>query len=192
MLTQKPTTDPQNIRVPHVVVTLVPVAKTLESVILRPFMMNDASKLIELIRDQRTWLHTQDPEIKDEAHLVRIVHGMPDWVFTVLHPELGICGSFSLLKGSGQYSKRAELGGWLSALAKDNGLGTEIARQLIVFAAENGIVRVDARPAADNLQACRTCEAAGMKLEATMKDAVTRDNKMIDERVYSWLKKEGV
>lgn len=176
------------IRVPRVVVTLVPVAATLDSVILRPWMQSDCRRLFELVKDAGTWSLTQDPMIEDETSLSRAMFAAPDWAFTVLHPDRGIVGSFSLFRGTGQYARRAELGGFLMSDLRHCGLGPAVGRALLEFADENGIVRVDARPAKDNLAACRGCELAGMKLEATLKDAVLRGDTMVDECVYSWVK----
>lgn len=156
------------------------------SITIRNFRDDDAAFLESAFADARIWGLTEDPPPLDlamalgqqiEQCWIAELDGMP-------------VGSCSIIVGRGAHQKQGEWGGWLLPEAMKRGVATEALRLALVWAQERGLVRVESRPAADNLLSHAVLERAGMRLESIAADAFYRRGKVLDEFVYVWTKEK--
>lgn len=151
---------------------------------LRPFRDDDAPFLERAFADARIWELTEPPPSVDLA--MAIAQQVPQcWIIDLDGEPVGSC---SIIVGRGAHEKQGEWGGWLLPEATKKGVATKALRIALLWAQERGLVRVESRPAADNVLSHAVLERAGMRLESIAADAFYRRGKVIDEFVYVWTK----
>lgn len=156
---------------------------------LRPISVSDAEALHGLASDPDVFALTQTPYAETLEEWRALIGSLLDvpWVFTA-EVEGQVAGSFSMIRQSGQYDHRAEIGGWLGKQFWGNGYATDAFKTLIAFGSEKGLVRIEARGAEDNEAVCRAGEKSGMRLESVAMHGIVRGDSTVDELLYVWIK----
>jgi RimJ/RimL family protein N-acetyltransferase len=84
-------------------------------------------------------------------------------------------------------SRSVQLACWLVSAGRGRGTASRAVRLLCGWAFDLGVVRVMARPDADNVAARRMLELCGFTLEGVLRSWGERDGQRIDKAVYSLL-----
>ncbi len=168
----------------------LPTLKT-ERLILRPFVVDDADRVEELVSDKEiaaTTLNIPHPYPKG---------GGEKWIAT--HPrafakdrgvtfavtcEGELVGAISL-QGMSRNHRHAELGYWIGKPYWGKGYATEAARAVISFAFDElNLIRVHAHHMAHNAASGRVMEKCGMLREGMMRQHVRKWDEMHDVVLY--------
>ena len=170
-----------------------------DRLILRPFKINDAQRVYELLADgeigkhigylpdpynlddAQTWLSSHEEQIKNKT-------GLP---FAMTDKQTGdIIGSISLSSISKEH-RHAELGYWLAKAYWNNGFTTEAARALLDYAFENyDLLRIHAHHIATNTASKRVLEKLGMIEEGLLRQHINHRGKQSDIIIRAILKHE--
>lgn len=165
---------------------------------LRPIEREDLPRFVEWFGDPEVSRHLAiwlpfslaQEERWFERHLERLER--QESVLLAIETEEGVhIGSIGLHQIDWK-NRRAELGIAIGEKAYwDQGCGADAIRTLLKLAfREMNMHRMQLRVDADNARAIRCYEKAGFKEEGTLRDAVFRDGKYIDQRVMSILQRE--
>ncbi len=100
-------------------------------------------------------------------------------------------GGIDVFLGRGQYSKSAELTFWLSEPYQDTDIGKSAIKKACADIFElYSVVRIFARPYADDDVSSRLLEAADFCFEGHIRKSIRRDMKLYDQNIYSILRDE--
>lgn len=98
-------------------------------------------------------------------------------------------GGIDVFLGRGQYSKSAEFTFWLSEPYQNVDIGKIAIQKACADLFEiYSIVRIYARPYAEDKAASEFLEAAGFSFEGKLRKSVCKDMKLYDQNVYSVIK----
>lgn len=163
---------------------------------------SDTLALWEMIRDEDAHIFdlTFDPNIQNiEEMRVMCSHlSEVEWAWTIRasspNPNLSngpnvpeVVGACTLMRGKGPQAHVAELGGWLDPDFQGVKIGRTAVTFMLEFGRQHGLLRIESRPWAENVGACRVLESAGMLLESVRKNSIMRGGNLLDEKVYVWL-----
>ncbi len=113
-------------------------------------------------------------------------------LFCVVELDGRAVGSIALTRGTDVYRRSAELGYWLARAAQGHGTMTQAIRQMCLLGfAQWDIVRIEAKPYADNTASRRVLEKAGFQLEGVLRQSVCKWGQMHDSCIYALLR-EGI
>lgn len=97
-----------------------------------------------------------------------------------------VIGGIGVKKQIDVYRKSAELGFWLGEKHWNKGIMTIAVRQMIEIAFEKlNIIRLFANVFSDNKASASVLEKAGFELEGTLKSAIYKNGKTMDQLVYT-------
>jgi RimJ/RimL family protein N-acetyltransferase len=155
---------------------------------IRPMSLSDAEPLSALATDGSLWEKTALPANVDSLSLREFIKRTADlpWYFTII-VDGEIAGACSLERGNGHYSKLAEFGGWLGKRFHGKHISIEVIRLCTEVARKNGIVRIESRPACDNVAAHIALLRGGFHFEGIREKAFTRENVTLDEWTYAMI-----
>lgn len=103
------------------------------------------------------------------------------------------CGALGLHPKEDLWRRNMELGYWLAAEHRGQGIMTEAIRQMVRvgFETHPEVTRIYASPFGSNIASQRTLEKAGFKLEATLKDTLVKNGVVQDELIYAIRRNEA-
>jgi len=123
------------------------------------------------------------------SFLDKVIVQNPVQVFAITYNQQPI-GAIGLFPQTGIHRKSAELGYWLSESYWGKGYVSESIALVIPYAfAKWDIHRIFARPFSNNPGSRKALEKCGFILEAILKDSIVKNNIVLDECIYSLLKK---
>lgn len=98
-------------------------------------------------------------------------------------------GGIDILIGDGIYSKSAEVVIWVAEKYRNQGIGSQVIKQMCNYVFENyGIMRVSARLCSNNDIFIKTLTKVGFKYEGTIRKSVYKNNNYYDYCIYALLK----
>lgn len=169
-----------------------------ERLILRPFKIEDASRVRELAGDKevaKTTLGMPHPYpieaaiswIKSHPKLIENGDAYP--LAMVLQEKEQLIGTMTL--SVDKQHNRGELGYWVGKDYWGNGYATEAARVIVNFGFETlGLNRIWAKAMSKNVASTMVMKKVGLKLEGTLKQHIYQSEVYEDVVVYGLIKTE--
>lgn len=160
---------------------------------LRDWKLSDAESIVPLANNEKIAGNLRNtfpyPYTLDDAHLF-ITKGIHlhkrKQINKAIEIEGAASGSISLLMQEDVSCKSGELGFWLG----EPFWGQGIMAQAITQMCETGLddlemVRIYARPFAQNIAARKTLEKVGFQLEGIFKNSIYKNGKVLDSCMYA-------
>jgi [ribosomal protein S5]-alanine N-acetyltransferase len=165
---------------------------------VRPWRADDAGTLQRQANDRRIWLNLRDtfphPYTPEHAQqfLARVAAMAPPTFFAIAVDGEAAGGIGYMLHGDVE-RVAAEIGYWLGAVFWGRGIATAAVRALTAhaFATHPELTRLYAVPFASNPASARVLQKAGYRLEGTMRRAVVKDGRVLDQWLYALLREEA-
>ena len=165
--------------------------------LLRPFVMEDAAILHELVKEREiasTTLNIPHPYDKEMAKSWISTHG-PGWdnremaVFAITEASAGLVGAISLRLELPH--ERGELGYWVGIPFWGRGYATEATRAVIKFGFEQlKLNRIHAAHLTRNPASGRVMIKAGMEFEGVLRQHILKWGRFEDVAKYSILRRD--
>jgi len=160
---------------------------------LRSYALDDIPALTRWANSHAVWRNLNDgfPSPYTEVH----ARAWVDHCLTTL-PETHLAiavdgetvGGIGATLGSDVARLSAEVGYWLAEPYWGRGICTEAVRGFTADLVKRfQLIRVFARPFARNVASARVLEKAGYKLEGTMRQAVVKENTVLDQLLYAFI-----
>lgn len=166
-------------------------------IVVRTPVAADATSLTKHANDHKIWVNLRDvmphPYALDDA--TRWIEGVRDQrprrSFAI---DVGgeAVGSIGLVPGVDIERYSAEVGYWLGTAYWGQGIATAAVRRVVRYAFEElRMTRVFATPMVWNPASCRVLQKAGFEQEGIMRNAFVKDGKIVDAVLYA-IVKDGV
>ena len=158
---------------------------------LRPFRPDDLAALVKHANDPTVAANLTDafPHPYIEAHgrgfLEQALHGPALRRCIAVNDEC--VGAIGLHPKVDLWRRNLELGYWLAAAHRGQGIMTEAIRQMVPlgFAAFPEVTRIYATPFGSNIASQKALEKAGFTLEAKLMGTLVKNGKVEDEWIYA-------
>lgn len=160
------------------------------SSILRNWDLDDAGSLAKHANNPRIAASMRDafpsPYTLDDANrFIRMATGETPNLFLAIEIDGEAVGGIGIHPLDDVRHRTAEIGYWLSESYWGHGFVTDAVRSLVPVAfSEFDIVRLQAGIFSDNFSSMRVLEKCGFIREAIHKNAITKNNRLLDEVVY--------
>ena len=162
----------------------------MNELLLRPWQMSDAISLVEIANNPRIykWLRDAFPvpyTHQDAVHwILHAGKNHPPESFAVVNKGT-LVGSIGFVPGTDVYRKSCEIGYFIGEPYWGTGIATEALRLLTehIFSLQI-YVRIQAKVFSNNSRSVRVLEKNGFELEATLHNAVYKNNEILDEQVW--------
>ena len=156
--------------------------------------MQDAPFIVKFANNRNIWLNLRDAfpfpySPRDaEAFIAGVIEANPVTIYAIATRSEAI-GSIGLMLGKDVHRFTAEMGYWLAEPYWGQGIMTEAVRFLAAWAfRELALHRISAQPYASNTASHRVLEKAGFTCEGTLRSSAFKDDKILDQLVYSQIK----
>lgn len=163
-----------------------------EGFILRPFRITDKKLLAKHANNKKISDNLRDrfpnPYTEEDAEwFINFVLEDNDPVkIFVIEINGESAGAIGLTPDEDVFRLNAEIGYWLGEEYWGKGIITAVIQAVVLYAFENfGIKRIYAMPFVTTIGSCRALEKAGFIREATIKNGVIKNNKVLDYYIYS-------
>jgi len=163
---------------------------------LRPWSLNDAEslsfhanniKIANYLRNGFPYPYT----LKDAIGWLQGAQDNPNLLLAICVDDEAV-GGIGLIHQTNIYRKSAEIGYWLSEKHWNKGIMTDAISTLSKYAFSNlGIVRVYAGIFENNKASAQVLIKAGFELEAIHKQAIIKNDIIMDEHIYAILKADS-
>lgn len=160
-------------------------------IILRPFVKSDAKNLAKNADNNNIAQFLTDAfpspyKLEDAIRFIENINkNNPPNVFGIDYNG-EVIGGIGIHLKEDIYRKNAEMGYWLAEPFWGQGIMTKAVEAMVNYGFENfDIHRIYACPFSNNPKSKRVLEKAGMKYEATLKEAVFKNGKFLDQLYYS-------
>ena len=101
-------------------------------------------------------------------------------------------GSIGVFRQGNIHRQTAELGYYVAEEYWGKGIMTEAVKQICEYIfSESDIIRIYAEPFTYNKASCKVLEKAGFQYEGTLRSNAVKNGKVIDMKMYSYLKTEA-
>jgi ribosomal-protein-alanine N-acetyltransferase len=165
-----------------------------ENFVLRPFTEDDAlsvakyannKKIADNLRDAFPYPYT----LNDARQFIDMVCAdAPVKVFAMVYAK-EVVGSIGVFPGQDIHRVSAEIGYWLGEPFWNKGLTSLAVQKIIPYAFERfQLARLFAKPLVANTASQTVLRKVGFTLEATLKNAIIKNNVVQDELIFSLLK----
>ena len=168
----------------------------LERCTLRSWRVTDAPRLAQLANDRTIWLNLRDrfphPYTRADADvfIAREAGASPEQNFAIAVDDQPV-GAIGLIVGEDIYRVSSEIGYWLGAEWRGQGIASEALRGLSAWAFEYfGLQRIHAHVFTWNPLSARVLERSGFTLESTARNIAIKDGKVTDEWIYVMLREQ--
>lgn len=158
---------------------------------LRALRETDAARLALIADDRSVWRNLRDRfphpyELSDaQAFIAYALSSEREHAFGICRGE-ELDGVVSLTVGEDIYGRSAEIGYWLGADARGQGIATEAVAAVSRWAFDTlDLVRLHAAVFVWNPASARVLEKAGYSLECRARNAAFKDGEVVDEFVYA-------
>lgn len=167
------------------------------SVFLRPFKDEDAGSLAKHANNPKISGNLNDGfpspyTLQDAREFIQ--RRKEERTILVLAIEVNgeAAGAIGIFPQQNIQRKCAEIGYWISEDHWGKGICTVAVKFMVRYAFSNfDLIRLYGRPFPYNIASQKVLEKCGFKLEAILKDAFYKDEKIYDEWIYSLLKKDS-
>lgn len=170
----------------------------MSDLLLRPWQMTDAAALVEIANNPHVykWLRDAFPTPYTYQDAVNwILHAgkhHPPQSFAVVKNGV-LVGSIGLVPGTDIYRKSCEIGYFIGEPFWGAGIATEAVKLISQHIGSlNQFNRIQAKIFTSNVSSARVLEKNGFILEATHRNAVYKNNQIIDEQVWVKLINESI
>jgi RimJ/RimL family protein N-acetyltransferase len=161
----------------------------LKTCVIRPWRAGDEASLVAHANNYNIWRNLRDRfphpyTMEDAREWIRFTgEESPRTNFAIV-VDGEAAGGIGLILNSDIYS--AEIGYWLGEAFWGRGVATEALRALTQWAFDNfDLGRIYASVMEWNPASMRVLEKAGYQLEARLRNAVIKQNQVMDEFIYS-------
>jgi [ribosomal protein S5]-alanine N-acetyltransferase len=165
-----------------------------EGITLRPWLIEDVPALAKLANNKKIADNIRDSfpypySLKDARKWIRsVLPILPHCNFAILSGN-EIVGNIGLVTKENIYRKNIEIGYFISEQYWGRGFATLGIKAITSYAFNNfGVIRVYAEVFSDNIGSRRALEKAGFIHEATLKNAIIKNDEIKDSCIYSVLK----
>lgn len=163
---------------------------------LREWKLSDAESIVPLANNEKIAGNLRNtfpyPYTLDDAHLfiTKSIHqNKRKHLNKAITIDDSPVGAISLLMQEDVSCKSGELGFWLGEPYWGKGIMTQAIKQICEKAFdESDVVRIYARPFAENQKARRTVEKAGFQLEGIFQKSIYKNGKLQDSCMYALTK----
>lgn len=163
-----------------------------EEFILRPFRLTDKKFLAKYANNKNIADNLRDrfphPYTEEGAEwFINFVLSDNDPVKKfIIEINNEAAGAIGISPGEDVYRLNAEIGYWLGEEHWGKGIMTAVIKTTAKYVFENlGIKRIYATPFATNIGSVKALEKAGFIKEATIRNGVIKNNKILDYYIYS-------
>jgi RimJ/RimL family protein N-acetyltransferase len=163
-----------------------------EGFILRPFSITDKKPLTKHANNKKISDNLRDrfpfPYTEEGAEwFINFVLSNNDPVKNfVIEINGEAAGAIGITPDEDVYRLNAEIGYWLGEEHWGKGIMTDVIKDTVKYTFENlGIKRIYATPFATTIGSIKALEKAGFIKEATIKNGVIKNNKILDYYIYS-------
>jgi [ribosomal protein S5]-alanine N-acetyltransferase len=166
-------------------------ATEIQGCVLRPWRTDDKASLIRHANNRKVWRNLTHmfahpyTEADADRWFALCAQGGRSTRYAIEFNGEAV-GGIGLAAGSGIFERTAEFGYWLSEAHWGKGIVTAAARRMREFAfTETDFVRLEAAVFAWNPASMRVLEKAGFEREGLLKNAVFKDEQVIDSVMYA-------
>lgn len=159
---------------------------------LRPWQNGDEASLVENANNYKIWINLKDVF----PHPYTLMNAY-EWINFAKSQALikaividgKAVGGIGLYPQNDIYSKNAELGYWLGEAYWGKGIVSAAIKEMLEIGFQNpNLHRIFASVMAYNQASMRVLEKAGFCHEATLKQSIFKDGKLVDETIWAILK----
>jgi RimJ/RimL family protein N-acetyltransferase len=165
--------------------------------LLRDWQKADAASIAKYANNRKIWMNLRDAfphpyHLRDaDTFIARVLDSDPITIFALATPQEAI-GSIGLMVGKDVHRYTAEMGYWLGEPFWGKGIMTQAVVRLTAYALHDlKLQRVYAEPFTTNPASVRVLEKAGFQCEGTLRANVFKDEKVLDQFLYSFVAKEA-
>lgn len=165
--------------------------------ILRDWQKADAPSIAKYANNRKIWMNLRDAfphpyHLRDaEAFIARVLDLDPITIFALATPQEAI-GSIGLMVGKDVHRYTAEMGYWLGEPFWGKGIMPQAVMRLTAYALHDlKLQRVFAQPYTTNPASARVLEKAGFLCEGVLRSSAFKDEKVLDQFLYSYVAKEA-
>lgn len=165
----------------------------LQNAKLRPWSLNDAPslslhanniKIANYLRNEFPYPYT----LKDAIIWLQSTQNNPNFLLAICVDDEAV-GGIGIMHKTDIYRKSAEIGYWLSEIHWNKGIMTDAIKTLSDYSFSNlGLIRIYAGVSENNKASAQVLLKAGFELEAVHKQAIIKNNVVMDEHIYAKLK----
>jgi [ribosomal protein S5]-alanine N-acetyltransferase len=124
------------------------------------------------------------------SFIERVTAEHPAKIFAITQDDEAI-GSIGIFPGTDIHRKNADIAYWIAEPFWGRGIAVQAITQIVDYAFRTfDITRIYARPYGSNRSSHRVLEKAGFKLEATLKNAVYKNDQYLDELIFTYTQDE--
>ncbi len=122
----------------------------------------------------------------------KVSNETPTKVFAISHNNEAI-GSIGIFPDQDIYRKNAAIAYWIAEPYWGKGIAKSAINQILKYGFDKlGVARIYAKPFGTNTNSQHVLVKAGFKLEATISNAVFKNNMFLDEKIYGIRKMEHI
>jgi RimJ/RimL family protein N-acetyltransferase len=168
-----------------------------EGIVLRPWSISDAPQLAVIadnkqisdnLRDGLPFPYTHE-DAQNWLNIIQPENNPPRFFAITIEKQL--VGSIGIVSKTDIYRKNFEIGFFISENFWGKGIAPRAIKAALTYAFTNfDIVRIYAEVFSDNVASRRALEKAGLKLEATLKRNIIKNNIIKDSCIYSILRED--
>jgi RimJ/RimL family protein N-acetyltransferase len=164
--------------------------------VVRSWQAHDARSLADHANNPEIWRNVRDgfpsPYTLNDARawLLHLSDKVPETDFAI---DIGgnAIGAIGFVIQEDVHRLSAEMGYWLGRRYWGKGIVTAAVEATVPYMFETfGLVRIHSRVFSTNTGSARVLEKAGFVLEATLRNAVVKDGRILDEFLFAKLKSE--
>lgn len=167
------------------------ISLTIEGFVLRPYQFGDEASIVRHANNAKIAAKLRDrfphPYTAESANqwLRFAVNEQPVTNLAIANPS-GVIGGIGVILQSDIHRRSAEIGYWLGEEFWGRGIATAAIRAFVPFAMrEFDLLRIFANVFVSNPASMRVLEKVGFVLEGTLRQAVFKDGRVIDEVLYA-------
>ena len=169
-------------------------------VTLRPWRLEDAGAIAKALNNPRVQDNLRDgiPYPYTEMDAIDYISmtlaaDKNDLASFAILADDQVVGSIAVSRLNNVHRLTAEMGYYIGEPFWGKGITTEAVKQACRYIfSRTDIVRIFAEPYAYNTASCRVLEKAGFRLEGVMRQNAVKKGKILDMKLYSILRGDGV
>ncbi|MEP1033993.1 GNAT family protein [Ekhidna sp.] len=168
------------------------------NIILRPLQNDDAEQIAKLINNKKVLDNLRDyipfPYAKKNAEdFIKISsEQIPPCTFGIIGNNQ-LCGVIGIIIQSDIYRMSAEVGYWVGEPFWGKGIATKALELITSYGfSQLGLIRIYAGTFGHNEASRRVLEKCGYQKEGISKQAIIKNNQILDEHKYAILKSDSV
>jgi ribosomal-protein-alanine N-acetyltransferase len=171
-------------------------ATAIPACVLRPWVPADKASLVANANNRNVWRNLADvfphPYTDADADAWLRIAGSTDRSITLAVELNGVAvGGIAARAGEGIFVRSAHFGYWLGEAYWGKGIATAAGRALLEYLkADARFVRLEAPVFEWNPSSMRVLEKLGFERVAVLRKSVTKDGRLIDSVLYSYLLNE--